>query len=150
MLMIELRKEFTLRGCKASTLPELMMTPEQILGTDSPLQNVDVLVNDDPDTKAHATWVWYSEFVPVVVKPTVCAAPFTLLARRCTDEEMLATALHRAPHVAREDGEPRSPPLPNADLDTADVNTLRTILVNMMDRLKRLRLARENQEAHLK
>lgn len=42
MLLVELRKEFQMRGIEPATLPETFNAPETILGTHSPLEAIDL------------------------------------------------------------------------------------------------------------
>jgi hypothetical protein len=63
MLLLELRKEFRLRGVQCATLPQLLTeTPDSILGSDAAAENIDIYGElFDPADEKHTTQIWASE-----------------------------------------------------------------------------------------
>lgn len=63
MLLVELRKEFRMRGLDAQKLPETFNSPEVLLGTGSPLESVDLYAPvDERGDLTMATMMWASKW----------------------------------------------------------------------------------------
>ena len=62
LILMELRREFVLQGVFPQQLPELQLTPDSILGTNSPSENFMTSEHFDILQPWNYTALWISEF----------------------------------------------------------------------------------------
>uniref|UniRef100_A0A914W4A8 NADAR domain-containing protein n=1 Tax=Plectus sambesii TaxID=2011161 RepID=A0A914W4A8_9BILA len=103
VVLMELRREFVLKGVFPQQLPELNISNDAILGTDSPTENWDPLEVFDPLSVDNYIALW--------ANPLLLLAKHTLNAKEPSELWALANTVKTAPHLVPI-GEPTAPPPP--------------------------------------